>query len=369
MSRRLLVVAALTLLALRCNAQDLSLFESLPVLMSTTSVPGSAHVPGDFNGDGVSDLLWFNPSTSQLSYWRMSFQTGAGAFKLGENTFNVSPGYVVGAVGDLDGNGYADLVFTSASRDLWLWKNNRQGGWSSTRIGDYPAAWKLVGAGDINGDGYDDLLWMDDADCQFAYWTMRGGVRTGSRVVKVACGYYPVGVGYYSPSNRISILWTSPAKDLYVWDSRATGFAAYNLTSHLPGSSMDSVWAIGGGYEGGGGVIGVGGGSPIGIERREAGGNNSEWDLLRWFDASGAQSEVHRFNDSYSYAVDQLSSAGYLKAGRFSALYTVDMTNSWLGISVLGKTNAPSPFKSTFSSSWTFSPGWYVVGAAVNNSP
>lgn len=162
-------------------------------------------------------------------------------------TFGVTAGYFVAAAGDLGGDGFTDLVFTSASNDLWLWTNSQRGGWASARVGDYPGQWRLMGSGDVNGDGSDDLLWLDPSECKFAYWLMRGRTRIGSRTYNVTCGYYPLGIGYYSPSNRISILWTSPAHDLYVWDSKPHGFATYNLTSHIlaTGGGMESVWAIG----------------------------------------------------------------------------------------------------------------------------
>ena len=212
-------------------------FDTLPALQPTTPIPDSTRVPGDFNGDGVSDLLWFNPGQSQVGLWMMSesepTQTSHSVRRTGARVYNITPGYLVGASGDLTGDGYADLVFTSAARDLWLWTNSRGGGWTSTRIGTYPEAWQLVGAADVDGDGKDDLLWLNPSQCQFAYWSMNGSIRKGFRIVPIACGYYPVGVGYYTPSRRASVLWSSAANDLYVWDSQPGGFRSYNLTGAL----------------------------------------------------------------------------------------------------------------------------------------
>lgn len=100
-------------------------FDTLPVLQSTTPVPGSGRVPGDFNGDRVSDLLWFNTHQSQLGYWTMvpkvvttstdnegSTSISPSVRRTGAKTFDITPGYLVGAVGDFNGDGYADLMFT-----------------------------------------------------------------------------------------------------------------------------------------------------------------------------------------------------------------------------------------------------------------
>src|SRR5581483_10844225 len=161
-------------------------FATLPVLQATTPIPGSLHVPGDFNGDGISDILWFNSPQSQVGYWTMS-AAGSSVTQTGAHAFSVIPGYFVGAIGDFNNDGSADLVFTSANRDLVLWTNDRSGGFTPQAMGTYPSNWQLIGAGDVDGDGYDDLLWLDPSDCQFAYWTMHGAVRTGYKIIPVTC--------------------------------------------------------------------------------------------------------------------------------------------------------------------------------------
>jgi hypothetical protein len=344
-------------------------FETLPALQAATPIPGSAHVPGDFNGDGTSDLLWFNPTTSQVGYWLMAARPGLRppASITATHTYGVTPGYFVGAAGDLTGDGYADLVFTSASRDLWLWTNSRTGGWRSTRIGSYPDAWQLIGAGDIDGDGYDDLLWLDPSDCQFGYWLMKGGTRKASRTVPVTCGYYPLGIGYYTPGKRLSILWTSGINDLYVWDSAPPNFRSYNLTAALAGALGDEdighVWAIGGGTAGKG----------IGFERRDAGVAKGGI-INRSFDLQGRETG-HTASVLWTDPVDSgwASSAGYLvrsgtKGG--AGLYAIDKVAHALGTGGLPTSDptvsGPAPMP-TYGL-WAYPQGWYVVGAPANGA-
>ena len=345
-------------------------FETLPALQAVTPIPGSTHVPSDFNGDGSSDLLWFNPTTSQVGYWLMAGRPGGTppASRTGTRTYGVTPGYFVGAAGDLTGDGYADLVFTSASRDLWLWTNNRAGGWRSTFIGSYPAAWQLVGAGDLDGDGYDDLLWLDPSDCQFGYWLMKGSARKAIRAVPVACGYYPIGIGYYTPSKRLSILWTSGMNDLYIWDSVMPGFRSYNLTSSaalgMGDVDISHVWAIGGGVAGKG----------IGVERRDETGAAYGVSIDRNFDGQGRETgRTANMLWSGGMPENKAGSAGYLiKSGTNAGtgLYAIDKAAHMFGTGGLPTTNLTTSGTAPMAPPmlWTYPVGWYVVGAPANGT-
>lgn len=363
-------------------------FGTLPALQVTTPIPGSTHTPGDFNGDGISDLLWFNPSSSQLGYWTMAATvpngpSGGGVTRTGLKTFNITSGYFVGAVGDFNQDGYADLVFTSPNRDLWLWTNNEQGGWTSAYIGTYPSQWQLVGAGDINGDGYDDLLWLNPSACEFAYWTMQGATRTGSKIISIPCGYYPISIGYYTPSNRLSILWTSAANDLYVWDGTGSsgggtgnGFNAYNLSSYLPANSR--IISIGGGYQG----------QNMGLRVYTLSSDGTYDDaqgalLSRSFDSNGNQTGVQVTSVFGPNRVDgNIGSAGYVIAGNGvnnTGVYNIDPYYMYISTGGLQNNsntnytgNAPEypALMSDYQvgNNWSYPSGWWVVGALFNST-
>jgi hypothetical protein len=356
-------------------------FNTLPVLQPTTPIPSGSRVPGDFNGDQTSDLVWFNPVLSEVGYWTMSATEttvpweGSGVTLNATRSFNVTPGYFVGAVGDFNGDGFSDLVFTSAQHDLWLWTNNQHGGFVSTKIGTYPSNWQLVGSGDIDGDGNDDLLWMDAADCQFAYWTMRGATRTGFKIIPVTCGYYPISIGYYTPTNRLSILWTSVAGDLYIWDSTPSGFKSYNLSAYVNSpyfSFMHSV-AIGGGYEG----VNIG----YVVYEKTTDGTYDAYQtasLSRSFDDQGNQTNVYVVDDEDGGAgPPPVNSGGYLIEGNginATAIYYLSSTGQTLSTAGLPDSqpaltgpNAPFSFgHSLYGPTWTYPAGWFVVGAPGN---
>jgi hypothetical protein len=172
--------------------------------------------------------------------------TGA-VSRIGLKVYDIAAGYYPAAIGDFYGNGLADVIFTSGQTyDLYLWKNNGNGTFTSISLGSRPAGWVLIGAGDVDGDGQDDLLWLNPSACEFGYWLMKNGVHVSTQITHITCGYYPLSIGYYTPSNRISIAWTSTYNDLWMWDSNGSSFTSYQLEEF--GSS--NPIAFGGGYAG-----------------------------------------------------------------------------------------------------------------------
>jgi hypothetical protein len=340
-------------------AQEIS-FNTLPALQVTTAVPTGAHVPGDVDGNGVSDLFLFNPGTSQFSYWLMDTNDDTGAVtKIGSNTFSVTPGYYVGAIGDFNGDGLADVIFTSNNHDLYLWTNNGQGGFTQSSLGTYTSGWILFGAGDVDGDGQDDLLWFNPTTCQFSYWLMEDGEHVETDIIPITCGYYPLSIGYYTPSNRVSVIWTSAAQDLQIWDSAGDGFTPYSLGAYGPGSKMI---ALGGGYAGSGM-------SYIYFNSSEAALGNS---LDRSFNDIGQQTQWA----ADAYWVDNQytlpwSSAGFLIEGRDTDMTGVIYQHGAEEIEVCppvggaGFESTPAPMPDTCPS-FSIPSGWKIIGAMAN---
>lgn len=189
---------------------------------------------GDLDGDGDADLLWFNSATHQFEYWLMQ-----GANVTATKTFAITAGYTIGAIGDFNGDGLADIAWTSAADDLYIWTNNHNGGFASTRSLSYPAGWRLVGSGYMDGDRRADLMWLNDSAGQFAYWLMNGSSRVGYKIVSIAPGYHIAAIDRYV-GGADSILWTSGANDLYLWQNNGSGSFASSRIVAYP--------ATGGGY-------------------------------------------------------------------------------------------------------------------------
>lgn len=172
-------------------------------------------IQDDVTGSGVSSLIFTGPGT-------LSTGSVGGA----PDNEAITAGYYPVAMGDFNGDGIADILWTSAKRDLYIWLGGTDG-FTAKYAGTYPAGWKVVGAGDFDGDGMDDVAWTNPSTSQFSYWLMNGAARKGYKVVKYAAGYYPATVGDYDGDGRADVLWSSPKHDLYAWLSRGDGFRSY----------------------------------------------------------------------------------------------------------------------------------------------
>lgn len=89
---------------------------------------------GNMNDDGRADLVWINDTGHQFAYWLMS-----GSTRVGYRIVDVNAGYTIAGIDRYSSSGDG-ILWTSASNDLYVWKNSGNGGFVSVRIAAYPAA-------------------------------------------------------------------------------------------------------------------------------------------------------------------------------------------------------------------------------------
>jgi|GEM_PF-2950470 len=144
------------------------------------SVGWYAEGDGDFNGDGHPDILFYNPSTGQLALWLMNGTQAANGLLLP----NAPSGWTPVAVNNF-GNGTSDILFqNTSSGQLAVWLMNgttpSNGAFISTTP---PAGWTVAGTGDFKGDGQTDIVLQNASTGQLAVWFLNGTTVTGGAYI------------------------------------------------------------------------------------------------------------------------------------------------------------------------------------------
>ena len=152
----------------------------------------------DFAGNGKSDLPMLRDNPALLNangqgiaqFWPDFLPTTTAILR------DVKPAWDVQAVGDLDGDGFGDLVwrFRGQSPNIddqgvsYIWFTNGSGVTQVRKRGGAPLTWTLLGAADLNADGAVDMLYVSPANA------MRALMATAARTcANLSAGTIPVG--------------------------------------------------------------------------------------------------------------------------------------------------------------------------------
>jgi hypothetical protein len=96
---------------------------------------------GDFNGDGVVDILWRDSVSGTAVIWFMTTSLTVGsAASLGALPTNT---WSIAQTGDYNGDGMSDIIWLSASGDIVIWFMNGGTVASSASLGNIGTAWTV----------------------------------------------------------------------------------------------------------------------------------------------------------------------------------------------------------------------------------
>ena len=175
----------------------------------------------DFDGDGRSDILWYNSSTHNLQVWESGIGlSGSKAVSLGSVG---SSNWSVAGVGDFDGDGRSDVLWeNTSSHDVQIWESSKGYTTTATDLGAASAALTVAGVGDFDGDGKSDVLWWNAGTRTVQVWESSIGLNAAHAVTlgTVSAGWSIEGVGDFDGDGKADILWmNSTTRDVQVWES------------------------------------------------------------------------------------------------------------------------------------------------------
>jgi hypothetical protein len=133
----------------------------------------------DFNLDGMADLLWRNTTTGAIQVWLMNGT--APIFKGAPVAAPIGDGWVAANAGDFNLDGLKDVIWynpTSRMVSIALMSATAllsQGPAMPAPTG--PGLWSSIGSPDFNGDRMADLLWYNALTQKMLIWLMVGAER------------------------------------------------------------------------------------------------------------------------------------------------------------------------------------------------
>lgn len=121
---------------------------SFPLSMNSTGSGAVVAGTGDFDKDGNVDVLWFNPSTGSLNFWKLDHFNVKASIPVNVAGPTVSTGWKLAAIDDFNRDGFADLMWHHVDGTLAVW-NLDKGRLSSSSVLDWQipqsSGWTMVG--------------------------------------------------------------------------------------------------------------------------------------------------------------------------------------------------------------------------------
>ena len=184
---------------------------------------------GDFNGNQRPELVFQNTTQGTFGDVRVwpNFSNNSGEILWRQ----VKQVWDVQAVGDLDGDGFDDLVWRYVVKDSpdtgvsYVWFSNGSSVTQVRKRGGAPLDWQLIGAIDINGDRSADMVYLSPQN------DLRILMATANRTCanflggSLPSGYYPLALADFTGNGRGDILIRNAAGAVQIYSLNATGIS------------------------------------------------------------------------------------------------------------------------------------------------
>jgi hypothetical protein len=199
-------------------------------------------VPGNFGGNGYTDLLFYDPSRGESEFYKAN---GNGNLtRLVTNT-GWRKSWEIIVPGNFGGNGYTDLLFYDPSQgegEFYKTDGNGNLTYLSTNPG-WRKSWKIIVPGNFGGNGYTDLLFYDPSRGEGEFYTTDGSGNLF--LLKSSSGWRKswkiIVPGNFSGNGYTDLLFYDPSRgesEFYTTDGNG------NLTRLVTNTGWRKSWEI-----------------------------------------------------------------------------------------------------------------------------
>ena len=208
---------------------------------------------GDVAGDGKADVVFQNTTNGEIYLWNMNGGTIASqgdVISAGLPVF-LDPTVWRGlGVRDFDGDGHADILWGGIGTNagaVYEWSMNggaiiSQGAVAAAPTGSY----SVLGFGEVNGDGKTDVVWYDAAAGAVEFWYMNGASRT-VKDISFSPSLHIDGVGDFTGDGIADLLGHNAAGDFAIltMGKNASGVGTGSVVSLDVITRIDpTVWSV-----------------------------------------------------------------------------------------------------------------------------
>ena len=167
---------------------------------------------GDVDGDGWEDILWFN-NKRVLSYWKMQGDQFIENIVIG-TSFVPGHKWALAGFGDIVGDEYSEIIWRHKKKN-WLRYTEFRGKTliRTTFISGKKnfSRFRLAAVTDLDGDGFEDLVWQHRENGDISYWKMVNGQRNAVYDIEVdADGWLVKGGGDVDGDGDGDLIWQNP---------------------------------------------------------------------------------------------------------------------------------------------------------------
>ena len=214
----------------------------------TVNAPPAAtrRVRGDFNGDGNPDILWRNTSSGANRIWLMS-NTGT---LLSTVSLQSEPdlNWQIAGAGDFNNDGMQDIVwrnYSTGQNVVWLMSNtSKSGAVNLQTVSD--VRWRIESVNDFNADNQYDLLWRNYGTGEIAMWLMSGTTVSSTPSIKTVTDFnwHIAGTGDTNGDSAQDFVWRNTATgEVVIWFMAGPTSSTLQSSAPLP-TVADQNWHL-----------------------------------------------------------------------------------------------------------------------------